>query len=168
MKSNGAFKRIKNNSHEKDGPIRSDVLIQLTESKTKKLYPKPIWKIKYYDAEYHHTYEFITNDFEIAARDIVDIYKRRWHVELFFKWIKQNLKIKSLWGTSMNAVYSQIWVALIISVLLWICRTVDGILASAHQIVQMMKTTLLSKGSILELCTPKPPPQGLIAGAVKG
>ena len=158
MKSNGAFKRIKNNPHEKGGPILSDVLIQLTGSKTKKLYPKPIRKIKYYDKEYHHTYEFITNDLEMGAQDIADIYKRRWQVELFFKWIKQNLKIKSFWGTSENAVYSQIWVALIISVLLWICKTIDGVIASAHQILQMMKTTLLSKSSIVELCTAKPPP----------
>ena len=157
MKSNGAFKRIKNNPHEKDGPILSDVLIQLTGSKTKKLYPKPIRKIKYYDKEYHRTYEFITNNLEMAAQDIADIYKRRWQVELFFKWIKQNLKIKSFRGTGVNAVFSQIWVALIISVLLWICKTVDGITASAHQILQMVKTTLLSKGSILELCSGKPP-----------
>ena len=163
MKSNGAFKRIKNNPHEKDGPIISDVLIQLTGSKTKKLYPKPIRKIKYYDAEYHHTYEFITNDVEMGAQEIADIYKRRWQVELFFKWIKQNLKIKSFWGTSMNAVYSQIWVALIISVLLWICKTIDGITASVHQLLQMMKTTLLSKSSILELCTAKPPPPKIVS-----
>jgi hypothetical protein len=163
MKSNGAFKRIKNNPHEKNGSIISDVLIQLTGSKTKKLYPKPIRKVKYYDAEYHHTYEFITNDVEMGAQEIADIYKRRWQVELFFKWIKQNLKIKSFWGTSENAVYSQIWVALIISVLLWICKTIDGVIASAHQILQMMKTTLLSKSSIVELCTAKPPPPKTIS-----
>jgi hypothetical protein len=158
MKSNGAYKRIRNNPHEKKGAIVSDVLIQLTGAKTKTYYPKPIRKITYYDREYHHTYEFITNDFEMAAQDIADIYKRRWQVELFFKWIKQNLKIKSFWGTSMNAVYSQIWVALIISVLLWICKTLDGITASAHQLIQMMKTTLLAKCSILDLCEGKPPP----------
>jgi hypothetical protein len=157
MKSNGAFRRIKNNPHEKEGPIISDVLIQLTGSKTKKLYPEPIRKIKYYDGEYHHTYEFITNDLEMGAQDIADIYKRRWQVELFFKWIKQNLKIKSFWGTSENAVFSQIWVVLILSVLLWICKTLEGITASAHQILQMIKTTLLSKGLILELCANKPP-----------
>jgi hypothetical protein len=106
MKSNGAYKRIKNNPHDKDGPIISDVLIQLTGSKTKKHYPKAIRKIKYYDKEYHHTYEFITNNMEMGAQDIADIYKRRWQVELFFKWIKQNLKIKSFWGTSENAVFS--------------------------------------------------------------
>jgi hypothetical protein len=158
MKSNGAYKRIKNNPHEKEGPIISDVLIRLTGSKTKKLYPKAIRKIKYYDGDYHHTYEFITNDLQMGAQEIADIYKRRWQVELFFKWIKQNLKIKSFWGTGENAVYSQIWVALVISVLLWICRTIDGVIASAHQLLQMIKTTLLTKGSILELCTAKPPP----------
>jgi hypothetical protein len=88
----------------------------------------------------------------MAAQDIADIYKRRWQVELFFKWIKQNLKIKSFWGTGLNAVYSRIWIALIISVLLWICRTLEGIIASAHQILQIIKTMLFTKGSILELC----------------
>jgi hypothetical protein len=77
MKSNGAYKRIKNNHHEKNGVIISDVLIQLTGSKTKKHYPKPIRKIKYYDKEYHHMYEFITNDLEMGAQEIADIYKRR-------------------------------------------------------------------------------------------
>jgi hypothetical protein len=163
MKRNGAYKRIKNNRHEKNGAIISEVLIQLTGSKTKKHYPTPIRKIKYYDKEYHHTYEFITNNVEIGAQEIADIYKRRWQVELFFKWIKQNLRIKSFWGTSVNAVYSQIWVALIISVLLWICKTLDGITASTHQILQMIKTTLLSKSSILELGTKKPPPPKIVS-----
>jgi hypothetical protein len=163
MKSNGVYKRIKNNVHEKNGTIISDVLIQLTGTKTKTHYPKPLRKIKYYDKEYHHTYEFITNNIEMTAQEIADIYKRRWQVELFFKWIKQNLRIKSFWGTSENAVFSQIWVALIIAVLLWICRTLDGVIASAHQLVQMIKTTLLSKGSILELCINKPPPPKMLS-----
>jgi hypothetical protein len=158
MKRNGSYKRIQNNPHEKDGAILSDVLIQLTGVKTKTHYPKAIRKIKYYDKEYHHRYEFITNNMELDAREIADIYKRRWQVELFFKWIKQNLKIKSFWGTSENAVFSQLWAALILSVLLWISRTLDGVTASAHQIMQMIKTTLLAKGSIWELCTNKPPP----------
>jgi hypothetical protein len=163
MKSNGAYKRIKNNPHEKNGVIISDVLIQMTGTKTRKHYPKPIRKVKYYDKEYHHTYEFITNNVEMGAQEIADIYKRRWQVELFFKWIKQNLKITSFWGTSRNAVFSQIWVALIISVLLWICKILDGITASAHQILQMIKTTLLSKASISELCTNKPPPPKIVS-----
>jgi hypothetical protein len=87
MKSNGTFKGIKNNQHEKDGAIISDILIQLTGSKPKQHYPKAIQKIKYYDMEYPHTYEFITNNMEMAAQDIADIYKRRRQVELFFMWI---------------------------------------------------------------------------------
>jgi hypothetical protein len=162
-KQRGLQTGIKNNPHEKNEAIISDVLIRLTGSKTKTYYPKPMRKIKYYDKEYHHTYEFITNNMEMGAQEIADIYKRRWQVELFFKWIKQNLKIKSFWGTSENAVFSQIWVVLIISVLLWIYRTLDGITASAHQILQMIKTTLLSKGSILELSTNKPPPPKIVS-----
>jgi IS4 transposase len=158
MKSNGAYKRIGNNPHEKNGAVLSDVLIQLTGPNTKKQYPKPMRKVKYYDREYHRTYEFITNNMEMTAQEIADIYKRRWQVELFFKWIKQNLKIKSFWGTSENAVYSQLWVALILSVLLWICKTLDGITASAHKMLQMIKTTLLDKSSVQELCARKPPP----------
>jgi hypothetical protein len=158
MKHNGAFSRTHNNPHAKGGPILSDVVIQLTGPKTKKLYPKPLRKVKYYDKEYHRTYEFITNNFELTAQEVADIYKRRWQVELFFKWIKQNLRIKAFWGTSKNAVFTQIWAALIISVLLWISKTLNGITASAHQLLQMMKTTLLAKSSILELCAAKPPP----------
>jgi hypothetical protein len=158
MKSNGKYKRIRNNLHEKDGPIISDVVIQMAGYKTRKQYPKELRKVRYYDKEFHHTYEFITNNFVLTAQEIANIYKARWQVELFFKWIKQNLKIKSFWGTSENAVFTQIWVALILSVLLWICRTLDGIPASAHQVLQMIKTTLLSKGSILELCTSVAPP----------
>jgi IS4 transposase len=163
MKSNGAYKRIKNNPHEKNGVTLSDVLIQLTGSKTKNQYQKPVRKIKYYDQEYHHTYEFITNNVEIPAQEIADIYKRRWQVELFFKWIKQNLKIKAFWGTSKNAVFSQLWAALILSVLLWICRTLDGVTASPHQLLQMIKTTLLAKGSLAELCSNKPPPPKIVS-----
>jgi IS4 transposase len=135
MKSTGAYKRIENNPHEKGRAIIPDVLIQLAGAKTKKRYPRPIRKNKYYDAEYRHTYEFITNNMEMGVREIAGIYKRRRQVELFFKRIKQHLKIKSFWGTGENAVFSQIWTALIIAVLLWICKTLDGVTASAHQIM---------------------------------
>jgi IS4 transposase len=111
----------------------------LTGYKTRKQYPKELGKVRYYDKEFHHTYEFITSNFALTTEEIADIYKARWQVELFFKWIKQNLKIKSFWGTGENAVFIQLWVALILSVLLWICRTLDGISASTHQILQIIK-----------------------------
>ena len=152
MKSNSTYKRVKNNPH-KEGPVLSDVLIELTGPVTKKHYPKALRKIKYCDPKTKKVYEFLTNDLVREAEEIAAIYKERWEVELFFKWIKQHLKIKSFWGTSENAVYSQIWVALILSILLWINKTFDGIKASAYEILMMMKSTLLTKNTLLGLCT---------------
>jgi len=153
MKSNGAFKRIHNNPHNEEGPVLSDVIIELTGVATKKAYPKQLRKIKYEDKETKKVYEFLTNDMSREAEEIAAIYKERWEVELFFKWIKQHLKIKSFWGTSINAVYSQIWVALILTILLWINRTMDGITASPYELMIMMKSTLLTKNSLIGLCT---------------
>ena len=153
VKSNTAYKRIHINPHPEDGKILSDVLIELTGAKTKAKYPKPLRKIRYHDEETHKTLEFLTNDMKRGAQEIADIYKQRWQVELFFKWIKQHLKIKSFWGTSMNAVYSQIWVALILSILLWINRTVNGITASAYELLLMIKAAPFAKNDLAGLCT---------------
>jgi len=152
-KSNAAYKRIQNNHHAKDGPILSDVLIKLTGPVTQEYYPKPLRKVKYQDPKTGKVYDFLTNDLKRDAQEIADIYKERWEVELFFKWIKQHLKVKSFWGTSMNAVYSQIWVALILSILLWINRTLNGISASAYELLIMIKAALFTKNDISGLCT---------------
>ena len=159
MKSNGAYRRIKNNPRDKDGPIVSDVLIELTGKQTKKSYPKPLRKVKYHDSERKKTYEFITNGLERDAVEIAMIYKERWEVELFFKWIKQHLKIKSFWGTSENAVYSQIWVALILTILLWIIKTLNGIQKTAYELLITIKAALLTKNSLVGLCTNIPKPK---------
>jgi hypothetical protein len=165
MKRNGAFKRIHNNAHKEGGPILSDVLIELTGVAAKKAYPKPLRKIKYKAPETGKVYEFLTNDIKRDAEEIAAIYKERWEVELFFKWIKQHLKIKSFWGTSINAVYSQIWVALILTILLWMNRTLDGITASPYELMILMKSVLLPKNSLIGLCTnitaPKEPDYSL-------
>jgi len=153
MKRNSTYKRVQDNPHKDDGKVLSDVLIELTGPITKTYYPKRLRKIKYYDKETGKTYEFLTNDMGRDALEIAAIYKERWEVELFFKWIKQHVKIKSFWGTSMNAVYSQIWVALILTILIWINKTLDGITASAYELMIMMKSTLLSKNSLIGLCT---------------
>ena len=161
VKSNTAYKRVHNNPHSEDSPVLSDVLIELTGPKTKTCYPKPLRKIKYRDKETGKVYEFLTNDLERDAQEIAGIYKERWEIELFFKWIKQHLKIKSFWGTSKNAVYSQIWVALILAILLWINRTLNGIVNSAYELLIMIKAALLTKNDLIGLCTntspPKPP-----------
>jgi hypothetical protein len=94
------------------------------------------------------------------AEGIAAIYKGRWEAELFFEWIKQHLKIKSFWGTSENAVYSQIWAALIL-ILLWINRALGGITTSLYEVMILMKSAFLTKNSLIGLCTnivnPKPP-----------
>ena len=160
MKSNGKYKRIRINPHKENGPVLSDVVIELSGTQIKKHYPKQLRKIKYYEEKTKKTYEFLTNDMTREAEEVAAIYKERWEIELFFKWIKQHLRIKSFWGTSQNAVYSQIWVALILSILLWISKTLDGIKASAHELMIMMKSTLLTKNTLTGLFSntdPKPP-----------
>jgi len=158
IKSNTKFKRIQSNAHEEDGPVISDVLIELSGPITKTHYPKPLRKIKYQDPESRKVYEFLTNDMTMEATQIAAIYKARWEVELFFKWIKQHLRIKSFWGTSMNAVYSQIWVALILTILIWISRTVNGLKVSAHKLLIMIRAAILTKNTLVGLCTNIPPP----------
>jgi transposase len=139
VKSNMAYRRVHNNSHAEGGRILSDVVIELTGQIIKTKYPKPLRKIKYQDPETKKVYEFLTNDMGRDAEEIAAIYKERWEVELFFKWIKQHLRVKSFWGTSMNAVYSQIWAALILTILLWINKTLNGIVVSAYELLIMMR-----------------------------
>ena len=153
VKDNASYKRIHINPHNKDESIKSDVLIELIGPVVKNDYPEPLRKIKYYDEKTNKTYEFLTNDLKRDALEIAEIYKERWEVELFFKWIKQNLKIKSFWGTSMNAVYSQIWVALILTILLWINKIINGIDISIHKILIMIRSTLFTKNDLVGLCT---------------
>ena len=159
LKSNTRYKKVKENAHKEGGPILSDVLIELSWPMSKENYPKLLRKVKYRDPETKKQYEFLTNDMEREAEEIAAIYKERWQVELFFKWLKQNLKIKSFWGTSINAVYSQIWVALILSILLWINTALNGIDVSAHKLLVMLKSTLLTKNTLDGLCTNSSPPK---------
>ena len=158
MKSNCDYEIEQELSKSKTGPIRYDGVIRLRSNKGHNSYPGPIRMVQYHDDEYDRDYVFITNNFELAAQEIADIYKSRWQVELFFKWIKQNLKIKTFWGTSKNAVFIQIWVALIVSLLLWIHKNIDGITVSAQRIIQAMKTTILTRRTILDLFNTKNSP----------
>jgi hypothetical protein len=151
MKSNCDYGVEKKLFSSKTGAIRYDGIIRLNSKNGRESYPKPIRKICYHDEEYDRNYVFITNNFELSAQEISDIYKSRWQVELFFKWIKQNLKIKTFWGTSKNAVFIQIWVALIVALLIWIHKVLEGISVSAQRIIQAMKTTIFTRGTIREL-----------------
>ena len=153
MKNNCAYKRVGNNFHKADSPIISDVLIVLTGPVTKNNYPKQLRKIKYKVSETGKIYEFLTNDLKCDAQEIAEIYKGRWEVELYFKWIKQHLKLKSFYGTSLNAVSSQIWVALILTILMWIARIIDGITWTANELLIMIRAAIFTKNSLEGLGT---------------
>ena len=102
----------------------------------------------------------MTNVWDLTAQQIADIYKARWQVELFFKWIKQNLKITTFWGTSRNAVHMQIWVALILYLLVWLHRSMLAGTYSMQRLLQMIRTALLHRSTISEIAAASgaPPP----------
>ena len=130
----------------------------MTTEKGRKDYPKELRQIQYHDREYQRDYTFITNNFELSGQEIADIYKARWQVELFFKWIKQNLSIKTFWGTSSNAVFTQIWVALIMFMLLWLQKNLENVSGTIQRILQLLKVCILGSGSIVALFSPPPGP----------
>ena len=102
--------------------LRSDHTVILTPFNSAQVYPDPLRRVSYFDAETNKRLKFLTNNFTLPALTIAQIYKSRWQVELFFKWIKQHLRIKSFYGTSENAVKTQIWIAVSIYVLIAIVR----------------------------------------------
>ncbi|GHU67107.1 hypothetical protein FACS189447_08970 [Spirochaetia bacterium] len=160
MKANCEHQVLSVFSESKTAPIRMDADIVFSGNKAQKQYPVVLRKVVFHDDDQGKDYTFLTNNFSLSASDIADIYKTRWQIELFFKWIKQNLKIKTFWGTSENAVRLQIWVALILTLLLWIHRALNGIQITAHRIMQLLRTTILSRNTILNIChiSDSPPP----------
>lgn len=159
MKENCQYDQTKPRSFSTKESVRFDEEVRLASEKGAKDYPAVLHRIAYHDDETGKDYAFLTNDMARPAQEIADIYKARWQVELFFKWIKQNLKIKTFWGTSQNAVFTQIWVALIVFMLLWISKAVDALTASPQRILQLLKTSLLVRGSIADLFL-RPSPSG--------
>lgn len=133
-KSNLRFRAVKSRKVNKTTGLRCDQLIKLLIPKSQKQYPEKIRRIKYYDKEKKITFVFLTNELEQDPLDIAKIYKERWQIEVFFKWIKQNLELKKLWGHSENAVKIQLWMAL-----------------STYLIVAALKKQLNSKYSIYEM-----------------
>ena len=113
--------------------------------------PIPVRRIVYRDQETGKQYTFLTNHFKLAARTIADVYKARWQVELFFKWIKQNLKIKSFVGTSKNAVMTQIWIALCVYLLIAFIKFQSKIHISMQPILQLLQLSLFEKRDLMAL-----------------
>ena len=133
--------------------LRSDQTIVLTGPKTSKLYPDPLRRITYFDVETKRRFVFLTNNFTLPALTIALLYKYRWQIELFFKWIKQHLRIKAFYGTSKNAVKSQIWIAISIYVLVAIIKKQLKIERSLNEILKILSITLFENTSLLQVLT---------------
>ena len=150
-KSNMKFKRMYSKKVDKSTGIRYDQIGKIEGFYTSKDYPEKIRKVKFFDSENKKTLVFLTNNFELSAQDIALLYKQRWQVELFFKWIKQHLKVKTFWGISENAVRIQINVAIISYCLVSIIAKDLKINRSIYEILQILSASLLDKTPINEL-----------------
>ena len=129
--------------------VRSDHTVVLASAASRKHYPDPLRRIHYYDAEQDRSLQFLTNNFDLPALTICQLYKSRWQVELFFKWIKQHLRIKAFYGYSENAVKTQIWIAVSVYVLVAIIKKRLGLEASLHEILQVLSVTLFEQVPVL-------------------
>lgn len=150
-KDNLKCKRLYSNPKDKEAGVRADQIITLMTQKSKKGYPERLRRVSYVDKERNKRLVFLTNNFEIPAEAVAAVYKQRWQVELFFKWIKQHLRIKSFVGTSVNAVKSQIWVALCIYLLVAITKKKLGIPCSLYTFLQILEVNLFEKKPISSL-----------------
>jgi hypothetical protein len=149
-KSNVLLERRTSHTVDKSTGVRSDQTVLLSSIESASVYPDALRRVSYYDAETGKRLKFLTNNFTLPALTIVRIYKQRWQVELFFKWIKQHLRIKAFYGTSENAVKTQIWIAVSVYVLVAIVRKRLGLEASLYQILQILSLTLFEKTPILQ------------------
>src|SRR5271154_34631 len=148
-KSNVLLERRYSHPVDKSTGVRSDQTVILTSFESASVYPDALRRVSYFDAETNKRLKFLTNNFVLPAVAIAQIYKCRWQVELFFKWIKQHLRIKAFYGTSENAVKTQIWIAVSVYVLVAIMRKRLGQEASMYQILQILSLTLFEKTPIL-------------------
>jgi hypothetical protein len=152
-KSNLKFTRMYSNKVNKNNGVKVDQIGKLAGFYVSKDYPEKIRRIKYYDFESKHNFTFLTNNIDLTAEQIALLYKNRWQVELFFKWIKQHLKVKSFWGTSENAVRIQIYSAIIAYCLVAIVGHDLKLERSTYEILQILGISLLDKTPVNELFT---------------
>lgn len=152
-KTNFRFRRMYSNKINKKSGVLSDQVGKLEGYYSLKDYPEKLRRIKYHDEETEKTLVFLTNNFDLKAEEIALLYKYRWKVELFFKWIKQHLKIKSFWGVTPNAVKIQIYSAIIVYCLVAIISNKLKVDRSTYEILQILSISLLDKTPLKELLT---------------
>ena len=152
-KSNFKFRRLYSHPIDKSTGLRCDQTIVTTGTNTKDKYPDKLRRIRFYDSENDKYFVFLTNNFVLPALTIADLYNCRWQIEIFFKWIKQHLKIKRFYGTSENAVKTQIWIAVSVYVLVAIIKKQLKIDITLYTFLQILSVTLFEKVHILQLVT---------------
>jgi len=140
------------NINEQTG-LRSDKTIKLNGPKSKRLYPEKLRIVEYYDDEKDMIFVFLTNNFEVSALEIAHLYRNRWQIEVFFKWIKQNLTIKTLWGHSENAVNVHIWVAICAYLIVALVKSKLQSTLSIYEIIQILGISAFDKAPLKELLT---------------
>ena len=150
-KSNTRYRRRYSRPVDKATGVKCDQTIVLTGVTSSKDYPQPLRRVKYRDAATGKTLNFLTNQFAVPGTTVAELYRCRWQVELFFKWIKQHLRIKSFFGTSENAVKIQIWTAVAVYVLVAILKKRLGLSANLYTILQALSLTLFEKTPIKSL-----------------
>ena len=152
-KRNLDFTRRAHRKVDKTTGLRSDQTIVLAGPKSSRLYPEPLRRIAFYDTEHQRRLVFLTNNFTLPALAIAHLYKCRWQVELFFKWIKQNLRIKAFYGNTDNAVKTQVWIAISVYVLVAIVRKELRVERSLSDILQILSLTLFEKTPLFQALT---------------
>lgn len=150
-KKNMDFKRMYSAKVDKSTGVKCDQTIKLTGFYASKDYSEKLKRIKFYDTERGKILIFLTNNFELSALEISMLYKNRWFIELFFKWIKQHLKIKSFWGRSENAVKIQIWIAISVYVIVLIVKKKLKIEQSIYEILQILSINIFDKEPVNQL-----------------
>lgn len=158
-KRNLDFTRRARRRVDKTTGLRSDQTIVLAGTKSSRLYPAPLRRVAFYDVDRDRRLVFLTNNFELPALTIAQLYKCRWQVELFFKWIKQNLRIKTFFGLSENAVKTQIWIAVSVYVLVAIVKKELKLERSMSEILQILSLSLFEKTPLFEALSGKNAPK---------
>lgn len=152
-KSNTQYRRLYSRPVDNSLGLLCDQTVMLIGVNTAKDYPLPLRRVKYRDMQTGKTFDFLTNNFAIPAKTIADLYRYRWQVELFFKWIKQHLRIKSFFGATENAVKTQIWIAISVYVLIAIIKKRLNIKTDLYTILQILSLTLFEKNHLIHILT---------------
>ena len=155
LKTNSCYEVIQ--SRAASGPVLADQIIRLSSPQGQACYPELLRRVHYRDPETGKEYVFLTNRLDLPALEVAELYRRRWQIELFFKWIKQNLKIKAFYGTSKNAVLIQIWTALIAYLLLVWLKFKSKVGWGLLELTRLAQTMLMERMDLWAMLCPQPP-----------